>query len=83
VIGSEQRYCLKVILQILLNKSLATSKFMKNIIIAFPSIIIKRNYSNLNNVFFYDGESIYNNQNKTSCHIYDLCSHKLNVLIFL
>ena len=67
MIGSEQRYCLKVILQILLNKSLSTSKFMKNIIIAFPSIIIKRNYSNLNNVFFYDGESIYNNQNKTFC----------------
>ena len=36
---------------------------MKNIIIAFPSDVIKKNYGNLDNVFFYDGVSIFNKQN--------------------
>jgi hypothetical protein len=40
---------------------------MKNSIIAFPSDFIKKNFANLNNVFLYDGLSIFNNQSTSFC----------------
>ena len=60
VIESEQRWHLKTILLILFNICLFCIKIMKNIIIAFPPDLIKKYYDNLDNVFFYDGVSIFN-----------------------